>query len=144
MFLPFLSKPHLKCAFRSLKWGFLTLKWNLVLDFHILKLNFLLDFHDFRDYNFRLTEINLKKAEKLAEIIAELVRKLYGKFYLRIRKYDTVFHFKVRKPHFKQRKALFKRLLIHWSTSKMEKEGLKVATKDMARSSDKKISFCTI
>ena len=37
LFLPFLSKPLLKSAFRSLKWGFLFLIWNLVLYFLILK-----------------------------------------------------------------------------------------------------------
>ena len=37
MFLQFLSKPPLKSIIRSLKGGFLTLKWNLILDFLILK-----------------------------------------------------------------------------------------------------------
>ena len=36
LFLQFLSKP----LFRSLKWGFLTLIWNLVLDFLVLKWDF--------------------------------------------------------------------------------------------------------
>ena len=48
-FLLFHSKPLLKSAFRSLEWGFLTLKWNLVLDFLILKWYFLLNLCDFRD-----------------------------------------------------------------------------------------------
>ena len=52
LFLPFLSKPLLKIAFRSVKWGSLTLKWNLVLDVLILKWNF--------PHNFRGLEINLK------------------------------------------------------------------------------------
>ena len=40
LFLQFLSKPFLKSAFRSSKWGFLTLLWNLVLDYRILKWSF--------------------------------------------------------------------------------------------------------
>ena len=41
--------------------------------------------------------------------IAEMMRKLYIKFHFRIRKSSTKFYIKVRKPHFKLRKALFKR-----------------------------------
>ena len=40
-----LSKYLLKSAFRSLKWNFLTLIWNLVLDFLILNRNYT---HNFR------------------------------------------------------------------------------------------------
>ena len=42
---------------------------------------------------------------------AELARILSGKFHFRIRKSSTKFHNKVRKLHFKLRKALFKRNL---------------------------------
>ena len=40
---------------------------------------------------------------------AEITRKLGGKFQFRIRNYSTKFPIKVMKPHFKMRKALFKR-----------------------------------
>ena len=46
-FYSFFLPPFLKTAFRCLKWGVLTLIWNLVLDFFILKRNFP---HYFRDY----------------------------------------------------------------------------------------------
>ena len=39
----------------------------------------------------------------------KIARKLCGKFYFRIRKSSTKLHIKVRKPHFKLRKAIFKR-----------------------------------
>ena len=39
----------------------------------------------------------------------EIARKLCGKFHFRTRKSITKFYIKVRKPHFKLRKALFKR-----------------------------------
>ena len=45
---------------------------------------------------------------KVAEI-EEKTMKLCGKYYFRIRKNSTKFLFKVRKPYFKLRKALFKR-----------------------------------
>ena len=35
------------------------------------------------------------------------MRKLFGKYHFRISKSSTKFHIKVRKPHFKLRKALF-------------------------------------
>ena len=44
---------------------------------------------------------------KVAEI-EEKTMTLCGKYYFRIRKYSTKFHFKVRKPYFKLRIALFK------------------------------------
>ena len=46
--------------------------------------------------------------ENSAEI-AQITRKLCQKFNIRIRKSRTQFHIKVRKPHFKLQKALFKR-----------------------------------
>ena len=39
----------------------------------------------------------------------KIARKLCGKFHFRISKSSTKFHFKGRKPHFKLRKAIFKR-----------------------------------
>ena len=45
---------------------------------------------------------------KVAEI-TQKSRKLCGKYQCRIRISSTKFHFKVSKPHFKLRKALFKR-----------------------------------
>ena len=41
--------------------------------------------------------------------IAEIARKLYEKLHFIIRKSSTKFHIKVRKLHFKLRKALLKR-----------------------------------
>ena len=42
---------------------------------------------------------------------AEIALKVCGKFHFRIRKSSTKFCFKVKKPHFKLRKALFKKVL---------------------------------
>ena len=50
-----------------------------------------------------------KIAENKTENNKEIGQKLCRKFHLRIRKYSTKLHFKVRKPHLKLRKALFKR-----------------------------------
>jgi hypothetical protein len=51
---------------------------------------------------------NRGKGEDSAEI-AEITRKLCEKFHFRIRKSSTKFHIKLKKHHFKLRKARFKR-----------------------------------
>ena len=59
-----------------------------------------------------------------------------GKYHFRIRKSSTKFHFKVRKPHFKLRKALFKRGLERNGKNKnvlefdVEKDPFKYKIKD--------------
>ena len=50
LFLQFLFKPLFNSTFPSLKWGFLTFIWNLVLDFLNLKLKFPLNFRSFRGF----------------------------------------------------------------------------------------------
>ena len=114
LFLPFLAEPLLKSAFHILKWGFLTLKWNLVLDYLILKWNFP---HNFRAIS-AITAISA--VLKLISINPKCCFPFQingNPFQVRgnqgnnaeIRKSSTKFHFKVRKPNFKLRKALFKR-----------------------------------
>ena len=77
LFVPFLSKPLLESAFRSLKLGFFTLIWNLVLNFLILKLyspnmkcDLEIDSIAFETAlcHFSLAEINIKLAEIMRKV----------------------------------------------------------------------------
>ena len=67
-----------------------------------------------RFFPFQMQEIKVVKIAEIAEIskiqeTAKIMWKQRGKFHFRIRKSSTKFHIKVREPHFKLRKALFKK-----------------------------------
>ena len=91
LFLLFLSKHLSKSALNSLKWGFLILKWNLVLPrfrlpYSVMALSFP---RYFRNFHFKCRKTDFKAAE-----IALKLQKLCRKYYFRIRKSRTKFHFK--------------------------------------------------
>ena len=68
----------------------------------------------------------------------KIARKLCEKFHFRIRKSSTKFHIKVTKPHFKLRKAIFKRGLERNQKNVLEFDIEKDGRITFSRKKDKK------
>ena len=112
LFLPFFQNIPLKSHFHILQWGYLILKWYF--------LHYFRDFRSLPRWFYPLKKVPLNNHILVIGLcIPNMELKQFqmqenqfqglGKYYFRIRKYGIKFHFKIKKPYFKLRKALLKR-----------------------------------